>query len=230
MTNHIYEKYVLATANPGKINEMQLLLSGLGIEAVTRCDLGIDIEIEETGTTFLENATLKAKKICSLSGMPAIADDSGLIVDSLGGRPGVYSSTFGGEGLTSTERCRYLLNEIIKSGIAGKTEQRSAKFVCTIVCIFPDGYMLTATGECRGEITKELCGSGGFGYDPVFLPGGFEKTMAELSTFDKNKISHRGKALRCFVDLLKIYNEVKMSPSSKASQTRLYEDESGGTI
>jgi len=198
-------KFALATANPGKIKEMSLILSGLGIEIISREELGIDFEVEETGTTFLENATLKAKAICSASGIPSIADDSGLLVDALNGEPGVYSSSFGGENLTTYERCGYLLREMEKATISGKTEQRSARFVCTIVCAFPDGYLLTASGECPGIIVPEPRGSGGFGYDPVFLPDGWDRTMAELTPDEKNSISHRGKALHKFSGLLKTY-------------------------
>ena len=193
-------KYTLATANPGKINEMQMVLSELGIEVITRKKLGIDAEIEETGTTFFENARLKAEAICKLSGLPSIADDSGLLVDALGNKPGVYSSTFGGEYLTAGQRCDHLLKEMTNFQ---QTEQRRAKFVCTIVCVFPDGELLSATGECSGVIATSPCGSNGFGYDPVFLPDGIDKTMAELSFDEKNVISHRGKALREFVKLLK---------------------------
>jgi len=196
-------KFALATANPGKIKEMHTILSGLGIEVVTRDELGIDIDVEETGTTFLENATIKAKAICRASGIPSIADDSGLIVEALNGKPGVYSSSFGGEKLTADERCVYLLREMEKIKITGKPQQRSARFVCTIVCAFPDGYLLTATGECFGMIISEPRGSGGFGYDPVFLPEGWDRTMAELTPDEKNKISHRGKALITFSELLR---------------------------
>jgi len=196
MTN---SKYVLATANPGKIKEMRDLLSSFGIEVVTRDDLDIQIDVEETGTTFLENAILKAEAICLASGLPSIADDSGLVVEALDGRPGVYSSSFGGEGLTAEQRCRFLLDSM------KNMEQRDAKFVCTIVCVFPDGKMLTSTGECSGTILTEIRGSNGFGYDPVFsvfLPNGYTKTMAELSIEEKNTISHRGKALNNFIELL----------------------------
>ena len=194
-------KYALATANPGKVKEMREILSGLGFVVVTRDDLGIDMDIEETGITFLENAKLKAHAICRASGIPSIADDSGLVVDSLGGEPGVYSSSFGGEELSAEERCYYLLKQM--EGL--EAEQRRAKFVCTIVCAFPDGSSLSATGECNGKIMTYLKGSGGFGYDPVFLPDGSEKTMAELATEEKNEISHRGKAIIEFSRLLKIH-------------------------
>ena len=194
-------RYALATANPGKIKEMQMLLYVLGIEIATREELDISIEIDETGSTFFENARLKAEAICKLSGLPSIADDSGLLVDALGDKPGVYSSSFGGNDLTAAERCDYLLTEMQD---IHEMEQRRAKFVCTIVCVFPDGELLTAGGECPGFITKTSCGLNGFGYDPVFLPDGMDKTMAELTPDEKNKISHRGKALRSFSGLLKI--------------------------
>ena len=192
-------KYVIATANPGKVREMREILSDIGIDIITRDDLGIDIDVEETGTTFFENAELKARTICTVSGMPAIADDSGLIVDALDGKPGVYSSSFGGEALSSDERCMYLLRKM------DNMEQRHAKFVCTIICAYPDGDLITATGECSGTITTKPRGSNGFGYDPVFLPDGMNRTMAELTSLEKNAISHRGKALVNFAKLLKSY-------------------------
>jgi len=184
--------FVLATANPGKIKEMREILPGYGIEFLTRKDVGVDVEIEETGTTFIENATLKARAICSLSGLPAIADDSGLMVDALDGAPGVYTSSFGGEHLTAAQRCDYLLGKM------RNTRQRGAKFVCVIVCAYPDGNILSSQGECRGQIAVAPMGSNGFGYDPVFIADGFNKTMAELSPEEKNSISHRGAALREF--------------------------------
>ena len=194
---------MLATANPGKIKEMREILSKLDIEVVSREDLGIDIEIEETGASFKENSQIKAMAICNIAGVPAIADDSGLIVDALGGEPGVYSSSYGGEELTADERCGYLLKKI------ENMEQRQAKFVCTIVCAFPNGDLLTTMGECIGVITTEPAGTGGFGYDPVFKPDGCDKTMAELTADEKNKISHRGVALRNFSDLLITYRAGK---------------------
>jgi len=185
--------FVLATANPGKIREMREIFAGSGIETATRLELGIDVEVEETGSTFIENALLKAKAICGASGLPAIADDSGLMVDALGGAPGVYSSSYGGDGLDGAERYRYLLENM--RGV----EDRSAKFVCTIACAFPDGSIVTAAGECRGAIAKAPRGAGGFGYDPVFLVHGKDRTMAELAPDEKNKVSHRGEAIRRFL-------------------------------
>jgi len=188
--------FVLATANPGKVNEMREILNGEGIDIVSRYELGIDIDIPETGSSFMDNAILKARAICGAAGLPAIADDSGLMVDSLDGAPGVYSSTFGGEALSDAERCEHLI------GAMKDMEQRRAKFVCTIVCIFPDGSTLSAQGECHGEIADVPRGAGGFGYDPLFVVDGLNKTMAELSVKEKNSISHRGSALREFSSML----------------------------
>ena len=185
-------KFVLASENPGKISEMRDVLSGLGIEVISKKEAGIEMDIEETGTTFMENALLKAVAVCRASGLPAIADDSGLAVDALDGGPGVYSSTYGGGHLSDSERCAFLLKKM------ENMEQRSAKFVCTIVCAYPDGSMISAEGECCGEIMTAPRGENGFGYDPVFLVNGMSKTMAELPQEEKNKLSHRGKALREF--------------------------------
>lgn len=193
-------KYALATANPGKIKEIREILSNLGIDFVTREDLGIDFDIEETGDTFFENAKLKAEAICKASNMPAIADDSGLVVDALDGAPGVYTSSYGGEELSNDERYMYMLDKMKN---IDNMEQRTAKFVSTIVCAYPDGKILTASGECEGHIAKSPRGTGGFGYDPVFVPAGEERTLAEMSLVEKNAISHRGKALRKFAEVLK---------------------------
>jgi XTP/dITP diphosphohydrolase len=179
---------------------MRDILSEFDIDVITRDDFGINVEVEETGTTLLENATIKAKVICKLSNMPSIADDSGLMVDALGGEPGVYSSSYGGEGLNTIEHCAYLLS------VMKEVKERTAAFVCTIVCAFPDGNLLTATGECRGEIATIPRGIGGFGYDSVFIPNGINKTMAQLSSDEKNAISHRRIALDNFCKILKSYN------------------------
>ena len=182
--------YILATANKGKVQEIQTILSEFGIDTISREEFGIDFEIEETGSSFIDNALLKAKAICKASGLPAIADDSGLVVDALGGAPGIYSSSYGGEHLSDAERCEYLLS------MMKNKEQRSAKFVATIACVFPDGEVITAIGECEGEITKSPRGTGGFGYDSVFQAKCIDKTLAELMHEEKNALSHRGKALR----------------------------------
>jgi len=189
-------KFALATANPGKIREIREILSGFDVELASREDLGVCFEVEETGSTFYENALIKAKAISEATGLPAIADDSGLVVDALGGEPGLYSSSYGGEGRSGDERYLYLLEKMKDK------RQRSAKFVCTIVCAFPDGRVVSAEGECPGHIAEAPRGSGGFGYDPVFLVGDTDTTMAELSQEEKNKVSHRGAALRNFAKRL----------------------------
>ena len=189
-------RFVLATANPGKIQEMREMLPNRDIQIVTRDDLGIELVVDETGSTFRENALIKAKAICEVSGLPAIADDSGLIVDALDGGPGVNTSSFGGTELDGKQRYLYLIEQL--SGV----EHRNAKFVCTIVCVFPDGEVLTAEGECSGYITREPRGENGFGYDPVFCADGYNQTMAELEPEEKHRISHRGKALKEFAQAL----------------------------
>ena len=194
-------KFVLATANSGKISEMIVILAGFGIEVVTRDELGIDVTIEETGSTFYENALLKASALCSITGLPSIADDSGLCVDALDGAPGVFTSSFGKSDFTDYDRNNYLL-KIMKN-----MEHREAKFVCNIVCAFPDGKILSAEGECVGEILSAPIGANGFGYDPVFRANGQTKSMAELPIEVKNEISHRGKALKAFTEKLSDYVE-----------------------
>lgn len=193
------EKFVLATHNPGKMKEMSAILAELGIQVVGPDELGIDVEVEETGTTFAENAMLKARAICAASGLPAIADDSGLCVDALNGGPGVYSARYGGEGLDDTGRYRLLL-ENMKGQMP-----RTAKFVSVITCCFPNGDVLTARGECPGTIAFAPQGEGGFGYDPVFFVPPLKKTFAQLTAEEKNAISHRGKALEVFQVKLEAY-------------------------
>lgn len=185
-------KFVLATHNPNKIREMGAILGQFGVEVVSPKDLGITVDVEETGSTFAENAMLKAKAICKAADLPAIADDSGLCVDALNGAPGVYSARYGGPGLDDTGRWQLLLRNM-----EGQTD-RACWFVCAICCCFPDGTELTACGECPGTVAHEAHGDGGFGYDPVFWLPQYGKTMAELTPEEKNAISHRGKALRAF--------------------------------
>ena len=193
-------KYIIATNNEDKLREMREILAGLGIEAISQSEAGIDVEVEETGSTFFENARLKAEAVCKAAQLPAIADDSGLVVEALGGAPGVHSKRYGGGSLDSAGLCAHLLQNM--DGM----EQRSAKFVSTIVCAYPNGSAISAQGECKGVITASPRGSGGFGYDPVFLPENSEKTMAELTPAEKHAISHRGNALREFVKVLSINN------------------------
>ena len=193
------EKFVLATHNPGKLREMGDILRRLGVEVVSPVDVGCHVEVEETGTTFAENAMLKAKAVCAASGLPAIADDSGLCVDALGGAPGVYSARYGGEGLDDAGRYRLLL-----SNLRGQPT-RAAHFACAIACAFPNGDTLTAKGRCDGAIAYAPMGEGGFGYDPVFLVPEKAKTFGQLTAEEKSAISHRGRALQAFAAKLETY-------------------------
>lgn len=178
--------FVIATHNAKKLKELKRILEPLGFDAVIREDLP---EVEETGTTFAENALLKAESACKVTGMPAIADDSGLVVDALGGAPGVYSARYAGEDATDRQRYEKLLDELREV----PTEQRTARFVSAVCCVFPDGKIITAEGACEGIITFGPKGEGGFGYDPIFLVG--ERSYAEMTAEEKDSISHRGRAL-----------------------------------
>ena len=193
------EKFVLATHNPGKLAEMKAILSGLGVEAVSPAEAGVEVDVEETGTTFAENAMLKAKAVCAAAGLPAIADDSGLCVNALNGGPGVYSARYGGEGLDDAGRRRLLLQNL-----RGQTT-RAAHFTCAVACAFPNGDTLEAEGRCDGAIAFAPLGEGGFGYDPVFLIPEKGKTFGQLTAEEKSAISHRGKALEAFKEKLEEY-------------------------
>lgn len=190
-------EFVIGTHNKNKILEFERILSPLSVGIVS-ANLQ---EVEETGTTFAENAFLKASSACRETGKPAVADDSGLIVDALDGAPGVYSARYAGVG-ASSEACVQKLLNVLKDVPA---EKRDAKFVCSICCVFPNGDKITAEGECSGKIAFTPRGNSGFGYDPVFLVG--DETFAEISAVKKDKISHRGHALRFFAEKLKRYKE-----------------------
>ena len=192
-------KLVLASKNAKKLVEMNDILSHLGIEVCSEAEAGVDLEVEETGTTFEENSLLKAKAVMEASGLPAIADDSGLCVDCLNGAPGVYSARYGGEGLSDEDRYRMLLENM-----RGQMT-RAAKFVSVITCCFPNGDVLTARGECPGTIAFAPMGEGGFGYDPVFFLPKLKKTFAQLAPEEKNAVSHRGRALEAFQAKLEEY-------------------------
>ena len=192
-------KLVLASKNEKKLKEMNDILSALGVEVCSQADAGVDVDVEETGTTFEENSLLKAKAVMGASGLPAVADDSGLCVDALNGGPGVYSARYGGEGLDDRMRYKLLLANMPKGAA------RTAKFVSVITCCFPNGDTLTARGECPGTIAFAPMGEGGFGYDPVFFQPKLKKTFAQLSAGEKNAISHRGKALEAFQAELEAY-------------------------
>lgn len=192
-------KFVLATSNPGKIREMGAILARVGMEVVTPKELNIALEVEENGTTFAENSMLKAKAYCEATGLPAIADDSGICVDALNGGPGVYSARYGGEGLDDDGRTRLLMENM-----KGQTT-RTAHYACAIACMFPNGDTLTAEGRCYGTIAYAPMGDGGFGYDPVFFLPDKAKTMAQLTAEEKDAISHRGLALKDFAEKLETY-------------------------
>ncbi len=188
-------KFIIATHNKKKLAEMERILNPLGIE-VSTAQLQ---EVDETGTTFAENAYLKANAACKETGLPAIADDSGLAVDALNGAPGVYSARYAGEYATDIQKMEKLLHELKNV----PKEQRTARFVCSICCVFPNGDCITAEANCEGTIAFELTGDGGFGYDPIFLVG--EQSFGQLSDEEKDRISHRGKALMLFSQKLQEY-------------------------
>ena len=185
-------KVVLASHNQKKMVEMKAILSQMGVEVLSQAEVGVDLEPEETGTTFEENARIKAQAVMQATGLPAIADDSGLMVDALGGDPGVYSARYGGPGLDATGRWQLLLKNM-----AGESN-RACKFVSVICCAFPDGGEVMARGECPGILAQGPSGDGGFGYDPIFYLPQLGKTMAQLTPAEKNQISHRARALAGF--------------------------------
>jgi XTP/dITP diphosphohydrolase len=188
-------KLIIASNNAGKVREYKQLLEPLGYEAVSQSEAGINIEVEETGTTFAENSALKARAIFEIAHCAVLADDSGLVVDALGGEPGVYSARYGGL-KTDAERSALLLSKL--RGV--EAENRGAHFACTIHFIKESGEEITAEGIVNGKIGFEPLGENGFGYDPIFMYG--DKSFAQLSGEEKNVISHRGNALRQLVDKL----------------------------
>ena len=187
-------KVVLASKNPHKLVEIDAITRQLGIELILQSELGIDIDVEETGTTFEENSFIKAEAVMKATGLPAMADDSGLAVDALNGAPGVYSARYGGKD-SDAARTAYLLENMADVPEA----QRTARFVSAIACALPDGSVVTAEGYCEGTITFETRGDNGFGYDPVFYVPSLGKTFAEADGAEKNAISHRGNALNEFL-------------------------------
>jgi XTP/dITP diphosphohydrolase len=195
---------VIATNNPGKLREFRELFAGSGFELTTPRELGYIFDVEETGATFAENAKLKAEAAARLTGLPALADDSGLEVDALGGRPGVYSARYAGgdrtaDGMDEREQCRIVLREL--EGVPD--EQRTARFRCVIAIAAPDGDVRYTDGIFEGRIGYEPRGENGFGYDPIFVVAGRDVTSAELPPDGKNAISHRGQAARRALEILK---------------------------
>ena len=193
-------KVVLASKNRHKLEEISKITEKFDIELVLQSELGIDIDVEETGTTFEENSFLKADAVMKASGLPALADDSGIAVDALNGEPGVYSARYGfDESLDDWGRLELLLKntENVPDG------QRQAQFVCVITMVTPEGLTIQARGEIHGELTREAKGENGFGYDPIFYYPPLGKTTAELSPKEKNQVSHRANALKIFYEKLK---------------------------
>ena len=196
-------KLVLASKNEKKLAEMNAILSELGVEVCSEAQAGVDVDVEETGTTFEENSLLKARAVMEASGLPAIADDSGLCVDALNGAPGVYSARYAGEHGNDAANNEKLMAEMQNVPVG----QRAAKFVSAVCLILPDGRELVVTGECPGSVALTPAGDNGFGYDPLFipdavgLPGGgtvpntAHRTYAELADAEKDAISHRGRAM-----------------------------------
>jgi len=181
---------VIATRNKGKKSEIQELLKNFPVKIMSLEDFGPVPEVEESGQTFEENAYKKASFIARILGMPALADDSGLVVEALDGRPGVHSARYAGEHATDRQRCIKLLEEM-----EGRTDRRAA-FECVLSVAVPSGAALTYESKCEGLIAQRAEGSGGFGYDPIFFYPAAGKTFAEMTAAEKNSVSHRGKALR----------------------------------
>lgn len=193
-------RVVLASKNQHKLVEISKILEKLDIQLVLQSELGVDIDVEETGTTFEENSLQKAMAVMQATGMPALADDSGIAVDALNGEPGVYSARYGfDDSLDDWGRLLLLLKntENVPDG------QRQAQFVCVITLVTPDGKVLQTRGEVHGELLRQPAGQGGFGYDPIFYYPPYGKTLAEVSPEEKNDVSHRARALRKMYDKLK---------------------------
>ena len=193
-------KVVLASKNKHKLVEISKITEKFGFELVLQSELGVDIDVEETGTTFEENSLLKARAVMEATGLPALADDSGIAVDALNGEPGIYSARYGfDESLDDWGRLELLLKntEHVPDG------QRQAQFVCVISFITPEGKVIQARGEIHGELTRQPAGENGFGYDPIFYYPPLGKTTAELSPEEKNKVSHRANALNLFYEKMK---------------------------
>ncbi len=193
-------KVVLASKNPHKLVEISQITEKFGMELVLESQLGVDVDVEETGSTFEENSFLKAEAVMKATGLPALADDSGICVDALGGEPGIYSARYGfDDSLDDFGRLQLLLKntENVPDG------QRQAQFVCVITFVTPHGKVIQARGEVHGELLRAPFGEGGFGYDPIFYYPPFGKSLAQVSPAEKNSVSHRANALKVFYEKLK---------------------------
>ena len=194
------QQLLVATHNQGKVREFSEILADMAIEFLSLDDVGVTMDVEETGTTFRENAILKATAYAQETGLLTLADDSGLQVDALVGAPGVYTARYGGAGLTHEERYLYLLENLT----AVSPPDRTARFRCVIVLVAPDGTLLgEAEGVCEGMIAQAPVGEGGFGYDPVFYLPDRQQTMAQVGSNIKHQISHRGRAIQQIEPLLR---------------------------
>ena len=192
------QRIIIATSNEGKMKEFRALLSHKDVEIVSMKEAGIDIDIDENGTTFEENAAIKAKTVCDYSGCLCLSDDSGLVIDFLGGEPGIYSARYLGHDTPYEEKNRIIIDRL--KGIP--EEKRTARFVCAVAAAFPDGRVLTVKDTFEGRIADEPAGCGGFGYDPIFFFPPADMTSAEMTAEEKNAVSHRGKALRAMKEEL----------------------------
>ena len=192
------DRIILATGNKDKLKEVREILGKKSVSVVSMKEAGFDQEIEENGSTFAENAVIKAKAVCAASGETAMADDSGLVIDALGGMPGIYSARYLGHETPYPEKNAKILAML--SDVP--EEKRTARYVCAIACVFPDGRTLLAEETMEGRIAREPAGSNGFGYDPIFYVPEAGKTAAEMSPEEKHAVSHRGKALRKMEALL----------------------------
>ena len=190
---------ILATNNKSKVKEISEMMSGSDITFESLADAGINVEVEETGTTFEENALLKAREICKLSGKPTISDDSGLEIDALDGAPGIYSSRFMGEDTSYDIKNNALIEKL--ENVADP--DRTARFRCCMALVLPDGREFVTEGAMEGIIAREPKGINGFGYDPILFIPEYNRTSAELSSEEKNNISHRGEALRKMIEVIK---------------------------
>ena len=193
-------KVVLASKNKHKLEEISKITEKFGFDLVLQSELGVDIDVDETGSTFEENSFLKAEAVMKATGLPALADDSGIAVDALNGEPGIYSARYGfDDTLDDWGRLKLLLKnmENVPDG------QRQAKFVCVITMVTPEGQTIQARGEIHGELLREARGQNGFGYDPIFYYPPMGMSTAEMSSEDKNKVSHRANALKVFYEKLK---------------------------
>lgn len=194
-------RIVFATGNENKLREIRQIMKDLKVDIISMKEAGIDIDIEETGTSFEQNALIKVRAIWEITGGIVMADDSGLVIDYLNGEPGIYSARYMGENTSYTEKNRKILERMADA----KGEERSARFVAAIACILPDGKEIVAQETMEGLIAEEIAGENGFGYDPILYLPEYLCTSAQLSNEEKNSISHRGKALRLMRE--KLQNE-----------------------